>query len=115
MVDLNLGNVDERPEKHKDPSVQIPGSCRGGRRVTRCLATLAQGWTELCQGKKILPSVLLTTNPNPGEEKIPLFPARERCTTAPSDSRRVTGGIKNTLKVQQCKAEGFPFCFSLSK
>lgn len=37
-------NVDERPEKHKYPSVQIPGSCRGGRRVTRCcLATLTQG------------------------------------------------------------------------
>lgn len=101
MVDLNLGNVDERPEKHKYPSVQIPGSCRGGRRVTRCLATLTQGGTELCQGKKKkLPSVLLTTNPNPGEEKILPFLAREWCTMAPSDSRRVTGGIKNTLKVQ---------------
>lgn len=99
MVDLNLGNVDKRPEKHKYPSVQIPGSCRGGRRVTRCLATLTQGWTELCQGKK-LPSVLLTTNPNPGEEKFLLFLARERCTAAPSDSQRVTGGIENTLKVQ---------------
>lgn len=100
MVDLNLGNVDERPEKHKYPSVQIPGSCRGGRRVTRCLATLTQGWTELCQGKKKtknLPSVLLTTNPNPGEERILLFLAREWCTTAPSDPRGVTGGgIKNT-------------------
>lgn len=99
-MDLNLGNVDERPEKHKYPSVQIPGSCRGGRRVTRCLATLTRGWTELCQGKKNLPSVLLTTNPNPGVEKILLFLARERCTAAPSDSQWVTGGIENTLKVQ---------------
>lgn len=53
-----------------------------------------------CAREKKLPSVLLTTNPNPGEEKILLFLARERCTAAPSDSQQVTGGIENTLKVQ---------------
>lgn len=74
MVDLNLGNVDERPEKHKYPSVQIPGSCRGERCVTHCLPTLTRGWTELCQGKKNLPSVLLTTNPNPGRKTNPAVP-----------------------------------------
>lgn len=100
MVDLNLGNVDERPEKHKYPSVQIPGSCRGERRVTHCLPTLTQGWTELCQGKKNCPLSCSPQTQTRGGKKIPLFPARERCTAAPSDSQRVTGGIKNTLKVQ---------------
>lgn len=77
MVDLNLGNVDERPEKHKYPSVQIPGSCRGGRRVTRCLATLTQGWTELCQGKK---TALCPAHhkPKPRGGKNPAVPSEGR-------------------------------------
>lgn len=63
-----------------------------------CHAYSGMDWAV--PGKKNLPSVLLTTNPNPGVEKILLFLARERCTAAPSDSQWVTGGIENTLKVQ---------------
>lgn len=76
MVDLNLENVDERPEKHKYLSVQIPGSCRGGRHVTHCLATLTQGWTELCQGKKAYPLSCSPQTQTPGRKKIPAVPSK---------------------------------------
>lgn len=76
MVDLNLENVDERPEKHKYLSVQIPGSCRGGRHVTHCLATLTQGWTELCQGKKACPLSCSPQTQTPGRKKIPAVPSK---------------------------------------
>lgn len=87
MVDLNPGNVDERETQRSERA--------NSRELPRGKVCHTQGWTELCQGKKKptknhqktknLPSVLLTTNPNPGEGKDPSEG------TAPSDSRGAPG------------------------
>lgn len=83
-----------------------------GRRATR--------WTELCQGKKKNKTKNQKTTKNCPLSCSPQTQTPGRKNPAAASEGRVHGGTEgpppghqgdqNTLKVQQCKAEGFPFC-----
>lgn len=82
MVDLNLGNVDERETQRSERA--------NSRELPRGKVCHTQGWTELCQGKKktkktpkkqkTCPLSCSPQTQTPGREKIP---ARERRRATP--------------------------------
>lgn len=113
-MDLNLGDVEGRREKHKDPSVQIPlsrGAAEGervsrhvmsrhvtSRHVTRCLITATNYPLSCSRQKRTSRGGKPTVIPSKRTEMV------HEVTLNGSP-----GVARGRLKVQQCKTEGgFP-------
>lgn len=98
MVDLNLGKTWTRGQRNTNiRACKFQGAAEGeGVSHAAALPRLLREGTQLCQGgkktnknKKNLPSVLLTTNPNPGEEENPAAPSEG---TARDGTERLPAG-----------------------